>query len=92
MMKHGCGLTLRAPMYLNCLEQQNEFELDARSAKRAFEVSGVLHARLVLRGAAVASARYICPKVLFCESDSARGVRSFARDKESKGKLLMTLA
>lgn len=34
----------------------NEFEFDARSAKRAFEVSGVLHARLAF-SAAVALAR-----------------------------------
>jgi len=57
-------------MYLNCLEQQNEFELDARSAKRAFEVSGVLHARLVLRGAAVV--RYTSRSFILRERLSTR--------------------
>ena len=50
MVKHGCGLTLHAPMFkLSGATKLNEFEFDGWSAKRAFEVSGVLHARLVLR-------------------------------------------
>lgn len=51
MVKHGCGLTLRAPMFkLSEATKLNEFEFDARSAKRAFEVSGVLHARFAHGG------------------------------------------
>lgn len=52
MVKHGCGLTLaRAPMFkLSGATKLNEFEFDAPSAKRAFEVSAVLHARLAFSG------------------------------------------
>lgn len=73
MVKHGCGLTQRAPMFkLSRATKLNEFEFDARSAKRAFEVPGVLHARLASRGRSWPQLD-TRPKVLFYESDSARG-------------------
>lgn len=49
----------------------NEFEFDARSAKRAFEVSGVLHARLAF-SAAVALARCTSQSFILRERLCAR--------------------
>lgn len=75
MVKHGCGLTLRAPMFkLSNATKLNEFEFDARSVLNMLSKFQAFYTLDSFSGEAVALRLDIRPEVfLFCESDFVRG-------------------